>query len=350
MKQKNIFLLLLFPLLGLGCLNVKTSASSEGGVWQSTDAGETWTNTSSLPTADGLRSFSSANMTMVVFDAADDDALYAGTTDSGFVFSYDNGTSWQRPGETLTQSGHVYGLAVDPRDKCTIYAAIDARVMKSTDCNRTYDTETFVESAGKPIKAIELDWYSPDTVWAATSSGDVIKSGNGGDTWTTVTRVKDEVMKVMVDNTDSRIVLVVTEDKGLWRTTDGGATWSELADSMKDFKSSDKGYALAQNSDGSMMYYASKYGLMRSNDHGATWSALTLLTATGSAQIYSLAVDPNDGNVVYYGTNNTFYATTDGGSNWATNELPSDRAARAITLDPNDSSTIFLGVARVEED
>ncbi|MEK7665924.1 MAG: hypothetical protein AAB337_03550 [Patescibacteria group bacterium] len=349
MNHKLLFILIL-PILGLGCINVKTSVSTEGGVWQSSDAGETWASTSLIPTEDGVASFGSADISVITFDAADDDAVYAGTTEKGLLFSYDNGASWQRPGDAKVLEGRVYGVAVDPRNKCTIYTAIGSRVMKSTDCNRTYDTETFVEANGKAIRAIELDWYSPDMVWTVTAGGDVMKSINGGDSWTTVTRVGDNVMDMMIDNADSRIVIVATEDDGVWRTVDGGATWSELADAIDDYRSAEVGYALAQNSDGSMMYYASKYGLLRSTDHGATWTGLTLLTAAGSVRIYSLAVDPNDGNVVYYGTNNTFYSTTDGGDNWATNLLPTDRAATVITIDPDDSSTIFLGVARVEKD
>ena len=348
--SKSFFPLFFLPLLGFGCINVDTTASTEGGLWLSADAGETWTSTSLMPTVSGVKSFSSADMSVIVFDAADPDAMYAGTMEDGLLYSYDNGTSWEQPTETALREGRVRGIAVDPRDKCTIYVALSSRVMKSTDCNRTYDTETFVEGSSKIVRALELDWYAPDTVWIGTSSGDVLKSTNGGDTWTTVVRVGDGVTDVMVDGSDSRIILVTTEDKGIWRTADGGAEWTELEEELKEFKNSEEGYQLAQNSDGSMMYYASAYGLLRSTDHGATWSALTLVTASNSVRVWSLAVNPDNGNEIFYGTSTTFYNTTDGGENWATNELPSDRAATALAIDPDSTSSIFLGVARIEED
>ncbi len=347
--MKKLFLFLLLPLLGVGCLSAKTSVSTKGGLWESADAGNTWTSTSVIPTPTGLSSFSSVDMSTAVFDAADPDALYVGTVEDGMLFSYDNGASWQLPGQAEVRTGHVYSIAVDPRNKCTIYVALDSHIMKSTDCNRTFDTETFVESAGKAVRALKLDWYTPNTVWAATAGGDILKSVDAGAKWTTVERVNDKVVDLIVDRSDSRILIVVTEAKGLWRSSDGGDTWTQLDKGLADFKSANVGYAFTQNSDGSLMYYANKYGILRSQDHGATWSALTLLTAPGSTHIYALATSPDDGNVIYYGTDNTFYATTDGGSTWATQTLPSDHAAAALAIDPNKTANFFLGVATLSK-
>lgn len=347
--QKLFFVVCAVVLLGVGCLNVKTKSTDNGGVFVTSDSGAKWTAKSILPLAEGVSSISVVDATEMQVDPSDDDAYYLGTRENGLLVSFDNAESWQRVKEPELRSGMVRSFAIDPADKCTIYVAKGANVMKSTDCLRTFDTQAFVETSGKLVNVVRVDWYNPSIVWLGTEAGDIVKSTDAGKTWSTVARAKNEVVDIQVDNSDSRIVLATTERKGMWRTTDGGANWSNMDEAFKVFRDIGYAYALSQSKSGSLSYLICDYGILRSADHGATWEALTLLTKPGSVRIYSIAINPEDPNNLYYGTATTLYSSVDGGANWSTRALPTSRAANALVVDPNDTGSLFLGAASVEK-
>lgn len=349
--MKRILPLILFSTLaltGAGCISLSSSSSApatNGGVYTTTDAGATWTAKQVYPQAGGLASIASVDVLNMLFDPSDANAIYIGTRGNGMLFSYDNGASWMQSKQSEVDSGQINGIAIDKSNKCVIYVAKGANVMKSIDCARTFDTQAFVETKGKIVEVVRSDWYNTKVVWIGTQAGDVLKSSDGGKTWSTVKRAGNQIMDLMIDNSDSRIVIVATKDDGLYRTTDGGLTWAQLTDVAKQYNTSSNGTHLTQTKDGNVQLFVNAYGLLRSADHGATWTALTLLTAPKSVTIYSAAIKPDDANTIYYGTSTTLYATTDGGSNWSTHKLPTTRFAQVLSVDPNDAKTLFMGMA-----
>ena len=318
-------------------------------MWLTDDAGANWESQNVLPLASGISSIETANVHELVHDPSDPDAFYAATGGSGMLYTYDNGASWQRPENSEVRSGFIQDISIDPSDLCTIYVAKSSRIMKTTDCHRNYDTETFVENNGKTVTALMVDWFNPSIVWAGTSAGDVIKSTDNGATWTTMTRLKDDVTDILVSNKDSRTVIVSTERKGIYRTLDGGDNWEELEERTEGFNDSDKGYFLTQSNDGSIFYYINEYGILKSTDDGFTWEAIELLSTPGDVHIWSMAVNPEDANIIYYGTDTTLYSTTDGGSNWGTRKLPSLRAAKALLIDADNVESLYTGFAAIED-
>jgi photosystem II stability/assembly factor-like uncharacterized protein len=285
----------------------------------------------------------------IVFDTSDPDAVYLATREHGYVYSYDNGRSWQHPADAVVHEGTVSSIAVDQVDKCTVYIAKGRNVIKTEDCNRTFDPELFVDATGETVTRVRTDWYDPQVVWIGTTGGSVVKSMNGGDTWTTVMRLGDGVVDLLVSRADSRVVVVATEDKGLFRTSDGGATWEDLEAALDPFRNAKNGILLREDVSGSVMYYANERGLLRSRDQGKSWEGVELLTPPSSVRIYGLAIHPDDGDRVYYGTSGTFYSATDGGKEWHTRELPTSRAATAIAVDPDETDLVFVGVTEIEE-
>ncbi len=347
--KKIILLFVALSLTGAGCLNVKTKSVDNGGVYVTNNAGAKWSAKSLLPTASGVASIDSANVEAITFDPQDPDTLYLGTSANGMLVSYDNAESWQLIKEPEMRSGTVKSIAVDPKDVCTVYVAKGANLMKTTDCLRSFDTQAFVETNGKAVDVVRTDWYNDQNVWLGTAAGDIVKSTDGGKSWSTLGRPKDALVDILVSNGDSRVVFAVTESKGIWRTTDGGAFWHVLTDELAAVGDLGKGRFMTQSKDGSIFYYVCEYGILRSVDQGASWSALTLLTKPKSTVIYSMAVSPFDANVLYYSTANTFYSSTDGGATWNTRELPSTRTATVMTVDPNDASLLLAGFATIEK-
>ncbi len=338
-------------LMGAGCFGGSSTIPTSGGVWESMDAGKTWQQIAAVPTATGVGSLSDVNVTSFAIDPQDDSAIYAGTVANGVFYSLDSGASWQRPEEPLARTGAVVSLAVSSKDVCTYFVAKTDRIMKTEDCGRNFNTETYVETrTDEAITAMALDWYDPNVLWIGNTAGDVIRSLDGGTSWTTVTHLDNKVTALAISNADSRIILVGTKTNGLVRTEDGGANWVNYEKTLKDYKASDRVYGFAQNADGSVAIMNTQYGLLVSKDKGTTWTGVSLISSSGEVEIQSLAVAPDNGDLIYYGTSNTLNRSTSGGSAWTTTELPTSRAAGALLIDPNDSSHIYLGSKVIDKD
>lgn len=336
-------------LTGAGCFGGGSTAITTGGVWQTSDSGKTWESTAAVPTATGISSLEGVDVTTFAIDPQDSSAIYAGTVANGMFYSLDSGASWQRPEEALARAGAVVGIAVSSKDVCTYFVAKTDRVMKTADCGRTFATGSYIESQAKDtISAMALDWYDPNIVWLGTTAGDVIRSTDGGNSWSTVTRTDTAVTSLAISGADSRIVLVGTKTSGMVRTEDSGATWVKYEKILnRDYKSSDRVYGFAQNADGTTLVMNTQYGLLVSKDKGLTWTPMSLISASGEVRIYSVAIAPGNGDIVYYGTDSTVNRSTSGGSAWTTSELPSTRAANALLVDPEDDAHVYLGSAAV---
>ncbi len=143
---------------------------------------------------------------------------------------------------------------------------------------------------------------------------------------------------------------VVTKSKGLWKSTDAGANWTDLSKAFSAFKGALDRMILAEDraAAGSLVV-ASQYGLVKSTDAGETWKSIPILTPPGASVIYSLAVSPKDSNAIFYGTASTLYRTADGGAKWVTTKLPTTRAATTLLADPSSDATMYMGTTLFQQ-
>lgn len=338
---------------GAGCLNFgrgSDNSSATGGLWVSTDAGRSWGAHNVLPTAEGVNSISVVDVYSLEQDPSDASVLYLGTLEHGLFVSYDGSASWQRFEEEATKSGAILGVEVDPRNVCTFYVLKKDRLLKTTTCGREFDTQAYVETRSDAIlKAMALDWYNPNVIWLGTSEGDVLKSSDGAKTWATNYRTKGDIVDIEVSNADSRVILVATSRRGLYRSADSGTTWVSFAEQLENFKNGENVFDFAQTADGKTLLMSSEYGILKSTDNGSTWASVPLVTASGEVTVRAIDVAPENGDVMYYGTGSTFYRSTSGGSAWSTADLPSTRGASVIHVDAADATNIFLGVRTLED-
>ncbi len=130
---------------------------------------------------------------------------------------------------------------------------------------------------------------TPEVVYAATPAG-VWKSTDGGATWAaTGSELRaTEVWRVAVAGTAGDVVLAAVLFSGLWRSTDGGASWSLAVAAPPN----SWGYAsvAVAPSDPQVVYYLDEGGCYRSTDAGATW----LRTRSVSRWVNNVAVKPDD--------------------------------------------------------
>ena len=156
---------------------------------------------------------------------------------------------------------------------------------------------------------------------------------------------------VAVSPNDPNRILIGAASGGVWLSTDGGQNWSPRTDHLPVLGVADIEFA---PSDSSIVYMATgdvnafatpSVGVYKSTDGGATWSPTGLVFDPLAFTILKkLAVHPTDPNVVYVVELNRLYKTTNGGANWDPinpGGLNNDFPMYDVKLKPGNPSTVY---------
>jgi photosystem II stability/assembly factor-like uncharacterized protein len=321
------------------------SQGDDGGVWKSVDSSGTWSHVVNVPVTEGkTASIANVNVRRMVLDPQDYNTIYLSTEKNGVIFTHDAGASWMQVDKF--RGTKVRSVAVDPRDKCNLYALSANKMYKSTDCGRFWKDVYFHQNVEVFLTDIIVDHFSSNIVYMTTSAGEVLKSTNAGQTWTTAHRVNNGVfVDLVMDSRDSRIVYAATTKKGIFKTTDSGTTWASLGDGLKAYSNSHqyKSLVMDQATPGNLIL-VSKFGILRTRDGGSSWEVVDLLPASKQTTIYSMVVNPNNSNEIYYTTRTTLVKSLDGGITWSSQELPSTRPVNAMLINPADPKIVYMGI------
>ena len=263
---------------------------------------------------------------------------------------------------SATMSGRVSALAAVKEDgRLTVYlGAASGGVWKSSNGGTTFKP-VFDKEAVQSIGAIAIDPQAPKTIWVgtgeawtrnSTSVGEgIYKSTDGGDSWINMGLQNSErITKIIVDPKDSSTVYACvpgklwsdSEDRGVYKTADGGKTWNKILKGMNlstgcsmismnsqdpkilfagmwDFRR--KGWTF--RSGGENPTAASGSGFFQTTDGGATWRELDEKSAAGlPAKPWgriAVTIAPSKPNVVYAmieSTRSALFRSEDGGKTW----------------------------------
>jgi photosystem II stability/assembly factor-like uncharacterized protein len=230
-----------------------------------------------------------------------------------------------------TTSGRISDLAVDAADPSHYFVAVaSGGVWKTTNGGTTY-TPVFDKEGAYSIGCVAIDPTNPNTVWVGTgennsqrsvSWGDgVYRSDDGGKNWTNVgLKHSEHIGKILIDPRDPRVVYVAAQgplwgpggDRGLYKTTDGGKTWTAVLTISENTGVTDVAFD-PRNPD---LLYAASYqrrrhvwtlidggpesAIYKSTDAGKTWRKLERgLPKDVDLGRIGLAVSPADPDVVY---------------------------------------------------
>jgi photosystem II stability/assembly factor-like uncharacterized protein len=248
--------------------------------------------------------------------------------------------------------GRIADIAVHPNDPRTWYVGVGSGgVWKTTNAGVTFEP-VFDDQPSYSIGEVTIDPTDPEVVWVGTGEnvsgrhvgwGDgVYRSRDGGRSWQRMGLPDSEhIGRILVDPRDGNTVLVAAEgplwsaggDRGVYRTTDGGETWSQVLAIDENTGATDLEFD-PSNPD---VVYAATYqrrrhiwgflaggpgsGLYKSTDNGATWRELTRGLPSGDMGKIGLAVTPADPAVVFAtieadDDERGFYRSLDRGESW----------------------------------
>lgn len=346
-----VLLFAAFSLFGVSCIRFGGGGAQGGGggVFKSVNRGEQWQQKTAIPTVAGVKTFGGANVTTFAVDPQDHLAIYAGTRENGMFYSYDGGESWQQSKDKAANSGFVSAIRVDRTNKCVIYLATGNRILKSTDCNRTFEPIYNDAAPTTFVSALAINPFQANLLYAGTTKGALIKSSDGGNSWSIQGNLNAQIIDLAVDPRNSSFLYVAVKGKGVWRSTDGGATFSDTSPELRKIKDAlDVRRLVVDPATAQGLLLASRHKVSRSTDGGVTWAALPIISPE-TVEILALAVNPKNSKEIYYGTATTFYRSLDGGGKWSTEKLPTNRRASAFLVDPEQPITLYLGVLEVKK-
>ena len=286
----------------------------EGPMQRTTDGGSSWNpvDTGETVVIRAEATNMGANLfTTVVFAPDNENIAYSATvsgmhrsgTDRGPVPIYvsrDGGAKWKVAG-TCETCGGVITMAVEPGNSNVVWAATNNGVQVSRDGGKTW--------SGNLIE---------DYIRNSFSYGIALRPG------------------------DPDTILLATSESGMFRSTDGGATWTQANTGLGTQELHQVTFATS-NSD--VAYVASHEGVYRSDDAGQTWVS----RSRGLQYLFStpIAVDPRNEDIVFVGSSSEvftmhpnhfnaglhegqgLYKSTDGGLNWFRSDEGIDEAKLA---------------------
>mgnify|MGYP000064812149 CR=1 FL=1 len=316
-----------------------------GGVWRTKDGGRAWENIS-----DG---FFGGSIGAVEVAQSDPNVLYVGggektvrgNVSSGYGVwkSVDAGKTWQQAG--LEKTRHIPRLKVHPENPDIVYAAVlgniykptEARgIYKSTDGGQSWRKTLFVNDLAGAVD-LTLDPTNPRILYASTwrvqrtpyslSSGGegsaLWKSTDSGETWKEISTHEGfpegtlGIIGVTVSPVNSQRVWAIVENKekgGLYRSEDGGKTWSQVNSERKLRQRAwyyTRLYADTQNED---VVYVLNVRYHKSTDGGKTFNTFN----APHGDHHDLWIAPEDPNRMIIGDDGGAQISYDGGTTWST--------------------------------
>jgi photosystem II stability/assembly factor-like uncharacterized protein len=317
-----------------------------GDLFKSTDDGQNW---APLYSDDG--------MTFLAIDPATTTRLYLGTNDNGAFASADGGGTWGAINAGLPQIPlPAYSLAIDPKTPSILYAGTSSGVYKSLDGGASWNV---INPGTKAISTLVTDPTAPGTLYAGSEGGSgyhfacagLSKTTDGGETWSgggaglcAFDRASIKLIYLAIDPLTPTTLYAITDLPGIYKSTDGGNSFTELGVDLAWGNSTDGPYALAIDPiTPTSLYVGTNNGVFKSTDGGKNWSAAS--AGLTNLAIYALAIDPAAPTTVYAGSAGGAFKSQNGGKSWSAinSGLADDFPIRSLAVDPKATTTLYAG-------
>ncbi len=290
------------------------------------------------------------------------------------------GQSWENISDGFFESGSIGAIAVAESDPNVIYVgtgqatirgnvALGAGVYKSTDAGKTW-VHSGLRQTGQ-IAKIRIHPQDPDLVYLAAVGNAFVpnedrglfRSKDGGKTWQKILYVSEKtgVVDLAMDPVNPRVLYAAawtgerkpwtivsgSEESGLFKSNDGGDTWKKLSGGLPQGMLGKIGIAVSPANPNRVwvLVEAGEGGLFRSEDAGETWKRLETNQKRRLIQrawyYMHIFADPRDEQKLYI-LNVDQFRSRDGGQTFETIEVPHGDG-HDLWINPQDTRVMIMG-------
>ncbi len=342
--------------------------AADGGVWKTTDAGHHWVNVSDC-------CLDAGPVGALAVAPSDPKVVYAGTgepfprgdvlTGDGLWKSADAGKTWTQAG--LAETHVIANIIVDPKDAQHVYVGALGHVFGPNPERGVYEThdggahwqQILSVDADTGVGDLVMDpndsktlyaafWQMQRTSWNLTSGGPgsgIYKTSDGGAHWSNVALnpgmaagVLGRIGLALPSGAPGRVYAVVeAKDSGLYRSDDGGGHWQLLY--HKGNLNPRAWYfsrVFADPKDPDHLYVTEAPGYMVSKDGGKTFKSQQMQ----GGDHHAMWIDPADPKVMAIGSDGGAAVSLDGGTSWS--ELQNQPTAQIYKLNVDDQFPFHL--------
>ena len=329
-----------------------------GGLWKTTDGGATW-----APVTDGQ--IKSSSVGSVAVAPSNPDVVYLGMGETqlrgnimqgdGVYKSADAGKTWRHVGLEETQA--ISRVRVDPTNPDIAFVAAlghpygpnpERGLFRTTDGgaswkkvlfrdDRTGAADVSIDPANPRVIYAGLweVYRKPWILWSGGPGSGLFKSTDGGETWSELTRnpglPKGVVGKtaIAVSPADARRVfaLVEAEDGGLFRSDDAGATWTKVNGDRDLLQRAFYFFRIEADPRDRDTVYALNFIFQKSTDAGKTFKAID----TPHVDHHDLWIDPGNPQRMILSSDGGGSVSVNGGASWTHQRYPTAQMYHVAT-------------------
>lgn len=328
----------------------------------------------------GARQNVTGRVTSLALDPQDPNIVYLGAAGGGLWKSTNAGQSWTPLSDTApTQT--TGSIAVDAKDSNTIFIGtgegnfsgdclFGLGLLKTTDGGQTWTNLAQSTFQGRAINRVLLDPNSSNIVYVASGlafagvgfdiaptlpTSGIYKSTDGGVTFTLIFQVNGvTAFDVVMDPTNSSTLYASFNGQGIFKSTNGGANWTKLGGGLPSSGFSRASIAISR-SNPSTLYAAYGNGstddllnIFQSTNGGTSWTAVTKPPVSGFGNICQcsydnfMAVNPTNPSIVYFG-GVSLYRSNNGGQSWTDIGRTIHADLHAMAIAPGNPNLIYVG-------
>ncbi|TRX58298.1 glycosyl hydrolase [Fulvivirga sp. M361] len=340
--------------------NLYYFGATGGGVWKTTNAGNTWENVSDGFFGGSVGSIAVSNWDNNIIFVGGGEVTVRGNVSHGYGIwkSMDAGKTWTNVG--LKNSRHIPRVCIHPKDPNLVYTAVlgdlykssnERGVYRSTDGGESWERILFANADAGAVDLIidpnnarilyASTWKVRRTPYSLESGGEgsaLWKSTDGGDTWENISQNKGlpggiwgiSGITVSAKNSERLWAIIENKDGGVYRSDDAGKTWTKVNDDRSLRQRAwyyTRIYADTQDED---KVYVMNVRYHRSKDGGKTFEAFN----APHGDHHDLWIAPENNQRMVIADDGGAQVSFDGGMNWSTyHNQPTAQFYRVTTDD-----------------